>query len=255
MATNRRQTTLERLRPYVERALRFSGWDFSKLDIRHLEPGPSWDYEAVVRELAPSTGWALDMGTGGGEVLSRLRDSLPGRVVATEGWEVNAPIAYQRLRPLGVDVVRTRILHLPFRDEVFDLVLNRHEELDTAEVARILKPGARFVTQQVGRGHLQELRRYFPCMTDFGDQRTSYAQGFETVGLAVKRSEQREYKVAFATLGDLVFLLCVTPWNIPGFDVERDLDALLAVEADYSTGEGLVLTESRYLLVAEKPGQ
>lgn len=255
MPRNEKQRqALERLRPYVERARAFSGWSFGELEVRHLEPGPPWDYEAVVREHAPRSGWALDMGTGGGEVLSRLRDALPERVVATEGWEVNAPIAYRRLRPLGVEVVGTRNLRLPFRHEAFDLVINRHEELDPAEVARLLKPGGCVVTQQVGRHQLWELRQYFPRMTDFGDQRWEYARGFEAGGLRVTIDREHDYKVAFGTLGDLVFLLCVTPWSIPDFDIERDLDALLALEGERLMEDGLVLTETRYLLVAQKPG-
>ncbi len=48
-------------------------------------------------------------------------------------------------------------------------------------------------------------------------------------------------------------MLTVAPWTIPDFDIDRDLDALLAVERDCRTDEGLVLTESRYLIVVEKP--
>ena len=249
-----RHEALERLRPWIERARRFSGWDFSELEIRHLEPGPPWDYEQVVRELAPADGRALDMGTGGGEVLARLRDALPRRTVATEEWHVNAPIAFARLRPLGVDVVRTRNLALPFRDGAFELVINRHEELAPSEVARVLAQGGRFVTQQVGRHQLWELRRYLPRMRDFGDQRWEYARGLEEAGLVVTRSQEHDYKVAYRTLGDLVFLLCVTPWSIADFDIEGDLEALLAVERDLSAEEGVVVTETRYLLAAEKPG-
>ena len=72
--------------------------------------------------------------------------------------------------------------------------------------------------------------------------------------LIVERNEQHDYKVAYGSLGDLAFLLCVTPWSIPDFDVEHDLEALLAVEREYGTDDGIVVTESRYLLVAEKPG-
>ena len=48
-------------------------------------------------------------------------------------------------------------------------------------------------------------------------------------------------------------MLLVTPWTIPDFNVDRDLDALLELEDECSTADGLVLTWSRFLLVAEKP--
>jgi hypothetical protein len=78
----------------------FSGWDFSWLDRRSwTEPLP-WDYSARVAALARNARTMLDMGTGGGEVLSRLPDRAP-RTVATEAWPPNVPLAARRLLPLG----------------------------------------------------------------------------------------------------------------------------------------------------------
>jgi SAM-dependent methyltransferase len=248
-----RAAVLGRLQEAVDRAHAFSGWDFHHVDIRQVEPGPPWDYERVVREQAPPSGCTLDMGTGGGEVLARLRNGLPQQVVATEAWHVNAPLAYRRLRPLGVSVVRTRNLLLPFRDGSFDLIINRHEELVPSEVARVLRPRGRFVTQQVARPQLWELRRFFPRMTDFGDQRWEYARGLERAGLEITMDRQHDFKTAFRSLSDLAFLMCVTPWSVTDFDVDRDLDALLAVDRAFGTNAGIVLTESRYLIVAQKP--
>ena len=243
---------IERLRPYVERARGFSGWSFPELRVRHLGPPLPWDYEAMVREYAHGARSALDMGTGGGEVLSRLRDALPRRLVATEEWHVNAPVARDRLAPLGVDVVRCRSLSLPFADASFDLVLDRHEELDPAEVARVLAPGGRVVTQQVGRDNWRELRDYVPRMTDFGDIFGEYTSGFAAAGLRVVRSEQHDMQTAFGSLGELVYLLSVAPWVLD-FSLERDGEALLELEAACQMEDGLVLTESRFVIVAEKP--
>jgi SAM-dependent methyltransferase len=259
-----RMKALERLRPWIERARKFSGWfglaPFPDFRVRLLEPGPQWDYESLVREMACDATAVLDLGTGGGEFVADVRDSLPARVVATEEWHMNAPVAYRTLTPLGVGVVRARSPLLPFRDEMFDLVFDRHEELSPAEVARVLRPGGRAVTQQVGPENWIELRRYFPSategnrsrMTDFGDIRGQYASGFESAGLTVTRDEAHDYKAAYGGLGEMVFMLLVTPWTIPDFDVERDLEALLTLEAECSTGDGLVMTWSRFLLVAEK---
>ena len=90
----------------------FSGWDFSWLGRRSsTEPLP-WSYRREVARYAGSAGSAaamLDMGTGGGEVLSRLWPLLaprPTRTVATEAWPPNVPVAAARLRPLGIPVVQ-----------------------------------------------------------------------------------------------------------------------------------------------------
>lgn len=249
-----REQHLARLRPYVERARLFSGWDPSDLRVRTLDPGPPWDYAALVRRHGPGATSVLDMGTGGGELLADVRRALPRFAVATEPWAVNAPLARRRLAPLGVEVVRSRSQPLPFRDAAFDLVLNRHEELDPADVARVVRRGGWVVTQQVGAHDLQELRRHVPRMTDWGDLRRAYVEGFASAGLRVRTSAHHDRRVAYETLGDVVYLLCIAPWTIPDFDVERDLDALLALERDVSTSDGLVLTECRFLVVAEKPG-
>jgi SAM-dependent methyltransferase len=250
MDETRRRRALDELRPHIERARQFSGWEFGALRVRPLAPEPPWDYEAIARERAAQAERALDMGTGGGEVLSRIAADLPVRFVATEQWQINAPIARARLAPLGIDLVRCDSLRLPFRDATFDLVLSRHEALDPAEVVRVLRPGGRVVTQQVSRKQLYELRRFFPRMTDFGDHYGTYTRAFEGARLTV-HAREHDWKVAYATLGDLVFLLMVTPWSIPGFDPEREIDTLLAVEDAYGSEEGIVLTEHRYLITAE----
>ncbi len=248
-----RAAALTALQPYVEQAEAFEGWAFPRIRTQALEPGPPWDYDELVREHARVARSVVDIGTGGGEFIARLCEELPSRVVATEEWHVNAPVAHARLTPLGVDVVWCRSLQLPFADDSFDFVMNRHEELLPSDVARALAPGGCVVTQQVGNDNWRELRRYFPRMTDFGDICAEYAAGFKSAGLTLRRNERHDYRVAYEGLGDLVFMLLITPWTIPDFDIDRDLDALLALEAECSTEDGLVMTWSRFLLVAEKP--
>jgi hypothetical protein len=90
-------------------------------------------------------------------------------------------------------------------------------------------------------------------MYDSGDHRGRYAQEFQAAGLRMITDLGHDCKVAFGILGDLVFMLAVTPWTIPGFSLDRDIDALLALEEECRTENGLELTESRFLLIAEKP--
>jgi SAM-dependent methyltransferase len=141
----------------------FSGWSFSFLRGRtEYEPLP-WAYPRVVGDLVGDRP-LLDLGTGGGEVLSRL--DRPRRTVATEAWAPNVPVAARRLGRLGVPVVQYQPApgnlaqeagpvpvpareRLPFRDGAFGLVISRHEAFVASEVARVLGPGGWFVTQQV----------------------------------------------------------------------------------------------------------
>lgn len=243
---------LAELEPYIAQARRFSGWDLDVHEIP-LEPGPPWSYEELVRSYGQRASAAIDLGTGGGEFLSRVRASLPPFVVATEEWQVNAPIARDRLSPLGIPVVHGSSLQLMFRDASFDLVLDRHEALNPAEVARVLRPGGTVVTQQMGRNLWQELRRYFPYMTDFGDLLHDYTDGFRRAGLGVSQRMEHDQRIAYPTLGELVYLMLLAPWQFPGFDPERELDALRAVERELGCEQGIALTMSHFLIVAHKP--
>ena len=138
----------------------FSGWDFSWLAARPSAGPLPWSYRREVARRAAVAGALLDMGTGGGERLSRL-SPRPRLTVATEAWPPNVPVAAARLRPLGIPVVQDEGApdnagqtgidrgRLPFRDGVFGLVTRRHEAFWAAEVGRVLAPGGTFITEQV----------------------------------------------------------------------------------------------------------
>ena len=245
----RRAETLAALRPYIERARSFSGWSHD-LTVRHLLPLPPWDYEALAREAMLAAGRVLDLGTGGGEVLSRVIAGSGVRCVATEEWVVNAPVARDRLAPVGADVVRCDSLRLPLRGATFDLVLDRHEALDPAEVARVLRAGGHVITQQVGPDNWPELRRFFPRKTEFGDHFNAYQRGLAGAGLVVDDARWHEERVAFDELGDIVYVLLVAPWDVPDFDPVGEIDTLLALDDAFRTDQGIVLTETRYIIRA-----
>src|SRR2546428_14092043 len=172
-----RDKELARLKPWAEKAQRFTGWDLSHVKPKPIDPGPPWNDEELVRDYAVGKKYALDMGTGGAEFLSRVRHLLPPKIVATEEWKVNAPIAKSRLDPLDVDTVMCKSLKLPFASSAFDLVINRHEELDPEEVARVLSTGGPVVTQKVG-GNWSGVRRFFPRAPGFSNLFPEYGPRF-----------------------------------------------------------------------------
>jgi hypothetical protein len=74
------------------------GWDFRYLAGRWVEQDPPWDYRKEVVSRFHSTRALLDLGTGGGEILSSMVP-LPDNTVATEGYPPNASIALKNLAP------------------------------------------------------------------------------------------------------------------------------------------------------------
>jgi SAM-dependent methyltransferase len=250
----RRADMINHLRPWIEKARTFTGWSFDGLTIEHLEPGPPWDYEALVRDHAARASSILDLGTGGGEFYATVVDGFAGRAVATEEYYVNAPIAHKALAPLGAHVVRASADHgLPFADASFDLVIDRHEALLPPDVARVLRPGGTIITQQVAEENWQEARHYFGRGGEFPDHFTLYQQGFRDAGLTVE-TQYHVWKVAYPTIGQFVFMLLIAPWEIPGFDPLAEIEEIIAMEDGLRAPEGIAVTFARYLLVARKPG-
>ena len=248
-----RDDWLHELRPYVERARQIEGWTFAFEPVP-LGPPPPWDYLARARELLPGARSVLDMGTGGGERFAELLIGFSGRAVATEGWAPNVSVAARRLRPLGAAVVFALNLTVPFAGETFELILNRHEDLDPADVARVLRPGGAVLTQQCHSDDHAELRAFFPRMTIWEPHHETYPRGFEAAGLRLVDVREHSRPVTYQHLGEIVYLLEVAPWTVPDFDIESDLEALIALDRDLRGPEGIVLSERRYIVEAYKPG-
>jgi SAM-dependent methyltransferase len=185
-------------------------------------------------------------------VLSRILP--PGaRALATEEWGRNAPVAAQRLADLGVGVVRAPSTALPLRAASFDLVLARHEAIRPAEVARVLAPGGRFLTQQCTHDDWCELRRFFPAMAHFADHAVEYRREFRAAGLELEAWREHRGTVRFRELGPLVYWPAASPWLLPHFDLDADAESIRALEGEIDREGGVTLREGRYLLQVRRP--
>lgn len=219
---------------------RLTGWDVT-YDGRIATELP-WDFAAIVAEQASRSLDLLDMGTGGGEWLSRL-PARPPRTVATEGWQPNVAIARDRLGLLGVEVVavvgapdnidQAEPLSggdLPFEDRTFHLVVNRHESYLAREVHRILIPDGVFVTQQVGTGEVDHWRELLtgeapPTPERRWDLSFATAQ-LEAAGFAIAETAAGDAALVFAGAGAMAWYLTSLPWVWPGFSIQEHAGAL-----------------------------
>jgi len=234
----------------------FSGWDFAYLRGRYIDHPLSWDYPALARQALAQTRAVLDMDTGGGELFASLAP-FPPLACASEGYPPNLPIARARLEALGVRVERTfEGQPLPFASGLFDLVLNRHGYYDPAEVLRVLRPGGRLLTQQVGGRNqigvnqlLQDhpLHPYASWTLDFAKTQLLQA-GFEIL------AEAEEFPpVEFMDIGALVYFLKAIPWQVEGFTPVKYMDRLARIDAQIRREGCLRTHEHRFLLEARKP--
>lgn len=239
----------------AEFARPFTGWDFSHLAERMEEAATPWDYRRLVAAALPTATAMLDMGTGGGEFLASL-GPVPPVAMATEGYAPNLPIARDRLEPLGVRVVAVEEdSALPFGDALFDLVVNRHESYDPNEVRRVLRPGGRFLTQQVGGTNDRDLNRLLgaPGGDDFAGWDLAAARaGLVAAGLTVVTAEEAFPASRFRDAGAVVAYLKSVPWQVPDFSVSRYAERLLALHRRIVAEGPLAVGGHRFLLVAEQ---
>jgi SAM-dependent methyltransferase len=209
--------------------LEMVGWDFSNLDGRMWAAEPPWDFEVMCSAAIRDASRVLDLGTGGGERLIRLLESATRpwpRVIATEGWAPNVPVATANLQPLGVEVIAydpeidTRMV---CPDESFDLVMNRHEALDAKEIARVLQPGGILLTQQVDGNELPELRELFGGQPAYPDVTLAIQRGhMEEAGLQVLAADEWSGPLTFCNAEALDDYLSLVPWDRhPAFDVTQ----------------------------------
>ena len=232
------------------------GWDFSHLENRYEVSPLPWDYRERVREFLRPGVRLLDMGTGGGELLLTLRHPYELTSV-TEGWAPNVELCRKRLEPLGITVREydsERGEPMPFDDNSFDLVLNRHESYDLTEVRRVLKKNGFFLTQQVGGENnlplIQQLCSGFPG-NYVGFNLENELPKFRNAGFRVMRSDQAYLEGRFLDVGALVFQASVTPWEFPSFSVDNCQEVLFRFQ-DMVEKQGFVPTlEHRFLIVAK----
>lgn len=232
----------------------FLGWDFSYLDGRMLEDQAPWSYSTRAAELMRLSKSVIDLGTGGGERFLKLKEHWPEKVVATEEYPPNFRLATERLSPFGVQVVdvsQNMETGMPFADGEFDLVLNRHSGFNPGEVARILKPGGTYLTQQIHGLSLTGLIAAF-------DQEPQWAYAtpeffirrLEAAGMTIVDNREWSGQLTFTDVGAIVYYLKAVPWVVPGFSVETHLDYLLVLQHRLESGEGLAFTQRRYLIEA-----
>ena len=205
------------------------GWDFSYINNR-IETEPLiWSYHSEILKYIRNVNSLLDMGTGGGEFFSLL-EPFPEKTYATEAYEPNYPLAKKRLDPLGVKVVKIdKSEDLPFEDDSFELIINRHEEYSPKELYRILTDDGIFITQQVGGTNDNWLREFFlgNKISEFQDWNLTYAVNeLEESGFKIHQKLQCFPKKRIFDVGAVVFYLFAVPWEVPDFSVEKYKDKL-----------------------------
>jgi SAM-dependent methyltransferase len=233
-----------------------TGWDFGWLDGRATEERPPWGYARMLAARLATARAALDIDTGGGEVVAEAR-TLPARLCVTEAWPPNAARARQRLVPRGVEVYEVDGGgRLPFADASFDLVTSRHPVRPIwGEIHRVLVPGGRYLAQHVGPASAFELIEFFlgplPEHRQGRDPRREAAAAGEA-GLTVRDLRTARCRMEFFDVGAVVWILRKCVWWVPDFSVERYYEKLVELDTRIRTQGAFIAHSTRHLIEAER---
>jgi len=201
----------------------FSGWDFSYIKGRMIEDKLSWNYKDIVEKNIIGKESLLDMGTGGGEFLCSL-SNLPQNVCATEGYEPNIPIAEQRLKEKNILLKPIKNdSEIPFDNEYFDIVINRHESFNLNELKRIIKKGGLFITQQVGGLNGIDINMAFEAKTmdNIDWCLIKNIEMFKNAGMEIIDYDENLGKMRFNDIGAIVYYLKCISWQVKDFSIEK----------------------------------
>jgi len=245
----------------AEETFAFEGWDFSHLNGRWDSPEPTWDYKEIINSYLKDTDTLLDMGTGGGEFLLTLGHPY-NKTFATEAYKPNFDLCMKTLAPLGITIKQTYTDEnlnaddkLPFDNDFFDVIINRHESFDLEEVDRTLKQGGYFITQQVGNQSNRELmQRLNDSNTPYLPHHTlgNYVESLFSLGFQIIKTDETIYPSKIYDVGALVFYAKVIIWEFPGFSVNSHLKKLLNFQNDINKKGYIETTDHRFLIVAKK---
>lgn len=234
-----------------------SGWDFGFLAGRASEERPPWGYARLLARRLAEVASALDLDTGGGEILSEAPE-LPARMAATEAWPPNLERARHRLGPRGVAVIATQAgAPLPFPNASFELVTSRHPvRPDWAEIGRVLKPGGHYFAQHVGPASAFELiERFLGPLPEERRARDPDAEveAAQRAGLLITDLRIARCRMEFFDVGAIVWTLRKCVWWVPDFSVEKYHDVLVDLDAHMRRGSPVVAHSTRHLIEARRP--
>lgn len=236
-----------------------AGWDFSWFEGRASEQRPSWGYAVMLADRIGRASSVLDVQTGGGEVFDWALHRAyrpPALAAATESWAPNAALARDRLaRHAGAVVRAADDGVLPFRPGGFDLVASRHPVVTVwSEVARVLRVGGVFFSQQVGSGSNRELYEFLMGPQPLSPKRdpSVAVREAQQAGLQIVDLRRESLETVFFDLAAVVHFLRKVPWTVPGFTIERYRDRLAELHRQIEHDGRFVAHAQRFLIEARK---
>lgn len=250
------KTELKSIWKKEENVAHIHGWDFSHIHGRYEEEMDlPWNYAKIIKQYLNDDMNILDYDTGGGEFLLSLKHPF-NRTAATEGYQPNVELCKEILLPLGIDFKACdNPTNIPFENESFDMIINRHGDFNAKELYRLLKKGGVFITEQVGGDNdrdlveivLPNIEKPFPHL-NLKEQK----KVFEDAGFHILEEAETYRPIKFYDVGAFVWFAHIIEWEFPGFSVDRCFEHLIKIQKIIEDEGYIEGTIHRYLIVAKK---
>ncbi len=233
------------------------GWDFTHIKDRYVEEDDlPWDYKQIVKDIITSDKVLLDIDTGGAEFLLSLNHPYD-KTFATEAYQPNVTFCRNKLTKLGIGFEEADAeKNLPFKDESFDIVINRHGCFNEKEIFRVLKKDGFFITQQVGaendRDLVELLLNDVPPLPYPNQYLKKVRKLFELQGFTTIKAEEVFKPIKFYDVGALVWFAHIIEWEFPDFSVNKCLSNLFKAQEILEKDGEIKGRIHRFLLVLKK---
>ena len=239
-----------------EKNAHIQGWDFSHIYGRYEEENDlPWNYKNIIKQYLKAEYKLLDIDTGGGEFLLTLKHPFKNTSV-TENYLPNVEFCKKNLVPLGINLYEIDgDSLLPFKDNEFDIVINKHGSFNISELFRILKTGGIFITQQVGAENDKELIELLLPQTElsFPDSYLkNISKKFKETGFKILQEQEVFRPIKFYDIGALVWYAHIIEWEFPNFSVNNCLENLFKAQKILEKQGVVEGSIHRFLLVAQK---
>jgi SAM-dependent methyltransferase len=241
---------------FYEKVGKINGWDFSEL--KSTSVGVKWNFYEKVVKSGKHSDILLDIGTGGGENVLKIASSFSSIVGIdiSKGMLKTANANLKKSGVANVSFFQQSSDDIQFPSNHFDLASSCHAPFDSKQVAKVLKKGGTFLTQQVSEGDKLILKREFGRGQAFeekdGTLKERYIQELNEAGFSEVKAYDYNAIEYYERPEDLIFLLKHTP-IIPNFGEEdQDFSILKKFIEKYHTKKGICTNSKRFLIIANK---
>jgi SAM-dependent methyltransferase len=209
----------------------------------------------MIDQLLRPKAFVLDAGCGTGHLARIISESHPDvTILATDVSFPMCRLAAKNCCGHPVMIVRTptsKIPPIPFRNSVFDIVLNRLAPMDPVESFRLLRSGGYAVEAGLVDAHWQEIEQVFgkdrmiTFPRDLEPKEALFQAGF---------SEAESHSWRFTktrSLKEIIMVLRYAP-ILRDFDETADRPFLSKLEDLYGDKDGIRMTEGESLIIGRK---